>query len=88
VKTNRSRISNFRVVHVLDSRQPAPQFGDEIGFFDASLFERVAVADGDGVVPDRLTVDGDAERRADFVLAVPADGSMTCGTKRSRVTSS
>src|SRR5437016_4644816 len=41
----------------------------------AHLLERVAVADRDGAVVERVEVDGDAPRRADLVLTAvaPAD---------------
>src|SRR3954453_18971801 len=39
---------------------------------DPLLGQRVAVAEGDGVVLERLVVDGDAVRRADLVLAAVA----------------
>src|SRR3989337_1850740 len=45
---------------------------DYVGAFHAPLLERIAVADRDGVVDERLAVDGDAERGAGFVLAAVA----------------
>src|SRR5215207_6530122 len=39
---------------------------------DPLLRERVAVAQGDRLVLERLVIDGDAERRADLVLAAVA----------------
>src|SRR3954471_19166905 len=53
------------------------KFGGEVGLDlvdgDALLGHRVAFADGDRVVFERVEVDGDAERGADLVLAaVPA----------------
>ena len=43
---------------------------------DPLLLHRVALADRDGAVVERVEVDGDAERRAELVLAAvaPADG--------------
>src|ERR1700755_2218785 len=40
----------------------------EVCALDALLLPRVAVADGDGLVFERLVVDGDAEGRAYLVL--------------------
>ncbi len=41
----------------------------QIRDFDSSLFQRIAVANGDGLIGQRLTIDGDAERSARFVLS-------------------
>src|SRR5215208_3632132 len=49
--------------------QPPLQILAQLGRFDALLTPGVAVADGDGLVFERLVVDGDAEGRADLVLA-------------------
>ena len=48
---------------------------DQVVDRDALLLHRVAVAQRDRAVLQRVVVDGDAERRADFVLAAvaPAD---------------
>src|SRR4051794_11098052 len=45
---------------------------------DPLLLERVAIADGDGLILQRLAIDGDAVRRADFVLpaVAAADGGL------------
>src|SRR5882672_11420783 len=50
--------------------------GHELGDRDAGLRHRVALADRDLLVLERLEVDGDAERRADLVLppVAPPDG--------------
>ena len=50
----------------------AADFLEAIVDLDAPLLQRVAVADRDRAVGERLAVDGDAERRADFVLAAIA----------------
>ena len=56
---------------------------DHVGDRHPHLLGRVAVADRDGVVLERVEVDGDAQRRADLVLAaVPARRSP--GSRRSR----
>src|SRR5829696_6963242 len=49
--------------------QPLLQILAQLGRFDALLTPGVAVADGDGLVFERLVIDGDAEGRADLVLA-------------------
>src|SRR5215212_1188437 len=51
----------------LDS-QSLLQVVGQLGRLDALLPPRVAVADGDGLVFERLVIDGDAEGRADLVL--------------------
>src|SRR3712207_8826868 len=44
--------------------------GEEVGLGDAFLGHRVALAEGEGaILLDRVEVDRDAPRRADFVLA-------------------
>src|SRR5512142_2786339 len=50
-------------------RQPGRQVGLDVVDADALLRHRVALPDGDRVVVEGLEVDGDAERRADLVLA-------------------
>ena len=49
-----------------------PRVGDDVVDGEPDLFRRVAVADGDGVVVQGVEVDGDAEGRADLVLAAVA----------------
>src|ERR1700754_2087060 len=46
-----------------------PQVFRKLRGFDALLLPSVAVADGDGLVFERLVVDGDAEGRAYLVLS-------------------
>src|SRR5215218_1949161 len=48
--------------------QTLPQILAQLGRLDALLIPGVAVADGDGLVFERLVIDGDAEGRADLVL--------------------
>ena len=48
------------------------------------LFERVAVADGDGLILQRLAVDGDAVRRAGFVLPTIAATNGALFRRRTR----
>src|ERR1700682_1464000 len=74
------------------SAELLPHRGDDIGDPDADLRHRVALADRDLLVLERVEVDGDAERRADLVLAAvaPSDrlglvvGRHELGTKRRR----
>src|SRR5918911_1628833 len=62
---------SIRLLHGQPARQELREAVDR----DALLLERVAVAQRDGAVLDRLVVDRDRERRADLVLApvAPAD---------------
>ena len=53
-------------------RRSAQVAVSRLGERDALLRHRVAVADGDRVVVERVEVDRDAERRADLVLAAVA----------------
>ena len=55
-----------------DLFEAAGEVGVELVDRDALLLHRVAVAHGHGVVLERVEVDGDAERRADLVLAAVA----------------
>jgi hypothetical protein len=55
--------------------QPSVDLRQAIFLLHAPLLERVAVAERYGSVLERLPIDGDAKRRADFVL--PAVGK--CG---------
>ena len=57
-----------RPVRLLLAGAPA-QLGQQVGDGDPHLLGGVAVADGDGVVLQRVEVDGDAPRRPDLVLA-------------------
>src|SRR5690349_17406399 len=52
--------------------QPPDQLVAETLDRDPDLLERVAVAEGDGVVVHRLVIDGDAPRGANLVLAAVA----------------
>ena len=63
--------SSLRPARALRFHSPR-DFLDHIGALHAPLLERVAIADRDGVVGQRLAVDRDAVRRAGFVLAAVA----------------
>src|SRR4051812_16580356 len=61
--------------------QPALELGTELGDGDARLVERVAVAQRDRLVLERLVVDRDAARRADLVLAPVALADRAAGVE-------
>jgi hypothetical protein len=48
--------------------EPLPQFGSALVIGDSPLLQAVAIADRNRAIQKSLAVDGDAERRADFVL--------------------
>src|SRR4051794_7103302 len=54
------------------------QFRDDVLLVNPPLLEAITVAHGDGAVLQCLAIDGDAERRAGFVLAAiaAADGPL------------
>ena len=59
-------------------------FRGAVFLVDPPLLERVAVADRDGAVVQRLAVDRDAERRADLVLAAVAAADGRPSRRRRR----
>ena len=67
----------IRTLNAVAGNQPA-DFVHAIVDLDPPLLERVAVADRDGLVLQRLAVDGDAVRRAGLVLPAiaAADGPL------------
>ena len=56
----------------MGSSKPLLQLLNKALYRDADLLHGVAVADGDGAVVKGVEVDGDAEGRADLVLAAVA----------------
>src|SRR4030095_12419022 len=64
--------------HALPASDALGQVGDDVVDADPLLRARVAVADGDGLVRERLSVDGEAVRRPRLVHAgvALADGLL------------